>query len=1070
MRLMDRTSRDGDGSEAPGLDETLPSGDHGPSPLRESSSRISTDSQGLDETLQSGAFERASAPSIDPGMSGDRYRIVAARTPTAMPRLSTEPQGLDETLQSDAFLRPSNPMLDETVLSAERNPGSSAPARPSHPPVERGTQIGRYTVIEPLGSGTMGLVVAAFDPTLDRKVAIKLVQLDPTGTTSGRQRLLREAQAMAKLQHPNVVTVFEVGTFEDRLFLAMEYVAGSTLADWLSQARSRREIVAKFVAAGHGLAAAHRASIVHRDFKPTNVLVGKDGRVRVADFGLATAPTEVEERPLTVSRESDPGPLGMTKTGAVLGTPAYMSPEQHRGQQADARADQFSFCVALYEALYKVLPFEGATFLVYQDNVLNGRMREAPRGSDVPSRIHRALVRGMAPSPGDRYPDMDALLVDLERDPAAVYRRAGLVGGAVLAAGTIAFFAARSTGDDDPCAASTQPLADVWTSAQRQAVEQSFTASGSPGAPQLFARVAKVLDDRAGALRKARREACVATAVRHEQSAELLDRRMQCIDQRAEATRALIGVMSEHHEAATLLKSVNAATSLPPLEPCADRASLMAEVPLPPPELRPQVEALAKRLDRIEAMEDAGLYPKAVEELEKVDAEADKLGHLPLAARAHFLTGDAHLQLLHNTQGVAELRKAAELAAGAHDDKLAAKAWVGLLGATGYRLGKYDEAKGIDPAAAAAVMRAGNPPGLAGSLENSRGLIELGRENYEGAAQHFFAAAHAQEKGDRSELSEVAHSYHNAGTALTWASKFDEARAAHEKALAHYQKCVAIDTKAYPPDSAQIAKDLVNIGLVYGELERHDEALANMQRALAIFEKHPEDNEQEMATVLYDLGLAYVSANKPKEAVATLEHALDVATKTHGAESDDVANILGGLLAVNDAAGDHAKAKEYGDRALAAKEKSFGKDHEQVGRTLGDLAQNANLRHAPKEALALIDRGLAIIEKPGAPDLAVRYEMRKIRANALLDLHRAADAAADAKLSRDGYIKFKEPTAAAAAQLVLADALWAQSGTAHKREAIAEAKAALDTVEAQPKPDAEVLANARTWLAKHAPP
>jgi tetratricopeptide (TPR) repeat protein len=368
-----------------------------------------------------------------------------------------------------------------------------------------------------------------------------------------------------------------------------------------------------------------------------------------------------------------------------------MSPEQHRGQTADARADQFSFCVALYEALYKQLPFEGATFLVYQDNVLAGRVREAPKGSDVPVRIYRVLRRGLSLAPADRYPDMDALLDELARDPAAMYRRVALIGGAIAAVGTLAFVVVR-------------------------------------------------------ALRVARREACVATAVRHEQSADLLDRRMQCIDQRAAATRALIGVMTEHHEAETLAKSVDAAASLEPLEPCADRAMLMSEIPLPPAAIRPQVDALAHRLDRVEAMENAGLYPKALDELAKIIADTDKLAHAPLSARAHFLAADAHIQLDHNQQGAAELRKAAELAAAAHDDTLAAKAWIGLLGATGYRLGKYEEAKGIEPAAAAAVMRAGNAPTLVGKLENSRGLIELGRDEYLAAADHFRTAAQQQEK------------------------------------------------------------------------------------------------------------------------------------------------------------------------------------------------------------------------------------------------------------------------------------------------------------------------------------
>ena len=555
--------------------------------------------------------------------------------------------------------------------------------------IEKGTEIGRYVVIEEVGSGTMGLVVAAFDPTLDRKVAIKVVRLDPTGTTSGRQRLIREAQAMAKLQHPNVVTVFEVGTFRDQLFLAMEYIAGSTLADWLKQpGRTRREIVAAFVAAGQGLAAAHRASIVHRDFKPSNVLVAKDGRVRVADFGLATAPTDVPPPPVHVPRDSDPGPMGMTKTGAILGTPAYMSPEQYRGEAADARADQYSFCVALYEALHGELPFEGATFLVYRDNVLAGRIREAPKDSDVPPRIRKVLLRGLALAPGDRYPDLDQLLDELSYDPAARRRiaLAGAAGAAAVAATAIALGVGRGSADDDPCAAAEQPIASVWTTQQRETLQQSFVATGSPGAADAFGRVAQALDARVTSLRAARRDACEATSVRHEQSPELLDRRIACVDGRAAATTALIGVLTEQRDADALAKAMTAVLALPPVEPCADRAALLAaDASLPPPAIRAQVDELVRRLDRVEAMSNAGLWTKAVDELASVTPAADRLGHAPVQARAHFLAADAHIQLDHNEQGIAEFRKAGELAAAARDDKLVARSWLGLNAAGGDR-------------------------------------------------------------------------------------------------------------------------------------------------------------------------------------------------------------------------------------------------------------------------------------------------------------------------------------------------------------------------------------------------
>ncbi|HEY5922267.1 MAG TPA: serine/threonine-protein kinase [Kofleriaceae bacterium] len=1040
---MDRTNRDGKSSE-PGLDETLPSGEHPGLPSGEHA--------GLEETLASGNH----GPS--PLRSGNQ--------PSALTRSTGGP-------------------------------------RASLPHIERGTAIGRYTVVDRIGSGTMGLVLAAFDPTLDRKVAIKIVQLDHTGTTSGRQRLLREAQAMAKLQHPNVVTVFEVGTFEDRVFLAMEYVAGATLHDWLAEAgRTRREIITAFVAAGHGLAAAHRAGIVHRDFKPANVLVGTDGRVRVADFGLATAPTDAPPPPVEVLRDSDPGPLGMTKTGAVLGTPAYMAPEQHRGEHAEARADQFAFCVALYEALYKELPFEGGAFLVYQDNVLAGRVREAPRGSDVSARIRRVLLRGLAQLPRDRYPDMEALLAELSHDPAANRRRIALFGAAVLAAGGVAFAIARNTGDDDPCAAADQPVANIWTAADKRALEASFKASGSPGAATAFAHVSRRLDDRVTALRAARREACVATSVRREQSAELLDRRIRCVDERAAATTALITVLTEQRDIDVLMKGIDAVMSLPSIEACADTAALLAAVPPPPEPQRAQVEALSRRVDVAEALVNAGVYAKPLDELTALARESDPLGYAPLSARVHSVIADIYLQLERNEDAVAELRRTGEFAAAAHDDELAAITWTSLFGALSARQGKHDEARGVETIAAAAVVRAGSAPRLVGGLEYSRGLAALWRDEYEPAARHLEAAAKQFEQAGRSQQSRLANALNTAGTALTWASKFDEARPLLEKSLAirvevlgaehpnvafshhglgilfdsigkpeqaleHFQKAAAINAKAYPPDNAHIAKSLVSVGLVLGELERVDEALEMQKRALAIFEKHPEDNRKYISTVLYNLGLAQMSARQFKEALATLERGLGIAEAEHGAESLQAASVLGGLMAASDLAGDHVKAREYGLRSLAIREKKGGRDSDDVGRTLGDLAQNANHRGKPQEAMQLIDRALAILEKPGAPETPVRFEMRKIRAVAELALRRADAALADAKIARDGFAAAKMPTSAADARLFVADALWMQGGARQRREAIAEAKAALEEVQATPKPDTELVARVRAWLDKH---
>jgi len=272
-------------------------------------------------------------------------------------------------------------------------------------------QIGRFTVLGLVGRGGLGEVYAAYDPELDRRVALKvLVHADDR---SGLARLRREAMAMARLSHPNVARVFDVGSIDSRLFIAMEFIRGQTLRAWLAeQPRSWREIRDVFLAAGHGLAAAHREGIIHRDFKPDNVLIDEEGRARVVDFGLAIPTDEsvrtADQDQLVTTPEPEPG------TG---GTPAYMAPEQHIGCPPDARADQYSFCVALFEALHGRRPFIGRTWQTLSPQVLRGGLDTLAAARRVPPQLRRVVLRGLSGAPGRRYPDMDVLLAELAHEP-----------------------------------------------------------------------------------------------------------------------------------------------------------------------------------------------------------------------------------------------------------------------------------------------------------------------------------------------------------------------------------------------------------------------------------------------------------------------------------------------------------------------------------------------------------------------------------------------------------------------------------------------------------------------------
>jgi predicted Ser/Thr protein kinase len=272
--------------------------------------------------------------------------------------------------------------------------------------------IGRFDVERKLGEGGMGVVLLATDRSLGRRVALKLLRAGADANLEGRARFLREAQVMARLIHENVVVVHEVGEHAERTFVAMEYVEGGTLTGW-SIGKRWSEIVAIYLRAGRGLEAAHRAGLVHRDFKPDNVLVGADGRVRVTDFGLAGFELAGRDE-RAPGAAIDPAAVGLTRTGALMGTPRYMAPEQHLGEPLDARADQFSFCVALYEALFGVSPFPGSTYAEISARVINGPAPSPPADTDVPAPVTAAVLRGLARTADDRFPSMSELLAVLE--------------------------------------------------------------------------------------------------------------------------------------------------------------------------------------------------------------------------------------------------------------------------------------------------------------------------------------------------------------------------------------------------------------------------------------------------------------------------------------------------------------------------------------------------------------------------------------------------------------------------------------------------------------------------------
>ncbi|MEM6997188.1 MAG: serine/threonine-protein kinase, partial [Myxococcota bacterium] len=440
-----------------------------------------------------------------------------------------------------------------------------------------GSRIDHYVVDEAIGRGGMGVVLRARDTALDRDVAIKL--LSRRSGAQASERLTREAQAMAKLQHPNVVTVHGVGRYQDRVYLAMELVGGGTLREWCQVADRRwEEVVAMFLQAGEGLAAAHRAGLVHRDFKPSNVMVGEDGRVLVTDFGIASLQPSSEGVP---SDGEAPDPR-LTQTGVVMGTPRFMAPEQFSGGEVDARADQFAFAVSLYKGLYRGFPYAGRTMQALQRSLTEGAPTPPPQDTAVPRATWRVLERGLRRDADERYPTLAELLAGLRRvlERRRRAKRWTIVAG-VAVVGIGAGALASEVTETRPCQGLGGQLKTAWGDARREAVAHALGSVTDPGATHTADAVTAALDRYAAEWTETAEGVCRATHVEGTQSDALLDLRMQCLDQSRLSLRSLSELLATRSETGVLRQSISAVRSLPSPAKCAAASNDDAR-PAPP--------------------------------------------------------------------------------------------------------------------------------------------------------------------------------------------------------------------------------------------------------------------------------------------------------------------------------------------------------------------------------------------------------------------------------------------------------------------------------------------------------
>jgi serine/threonine protein kinase/tetratricopeptide (TPR) repeat protein len=532
-----------------------------------------------------------------------------------------------------AFADP--PALDDDVVP---------PALPS-----RGTTLGRYVILDFIGAGAMGAVYSAFDPELDRRVALKLLPPRSGADAAAlRARFLAEARAMASISHPNVIAVHDVGLHGELAFFAMELVLGDTLVGWLEAGRRRTtEIIDVFAAAGRGLAAAHAGGLVHRDFKPENVLVASDGRVRVIDFGLARFAAEsFDTRPPEVAEPSWNPPT--TQTGALIGTPAYMAPEQLAGGTSSAAADQFAFCVALFEALHGRRPFDGDSVDALAQAIRTAPVPVGPRR--VPRRLQRLLARGLSARPEDRWPSMTDVIDELAARP---FARWGPVAAVVVAvAGTgFGIHGALTNSTGPRCQPNEAQLADVWQPSMRTELVAAMAADAAPASSE--ARTSAWLADRFDAYAarwlEIHHDVCVATVERHERSVDVMDREMSCLHRarrqlQANASAAIDG------GASSLAHAVALAEGLPELAICED-VEILGAGPEPPTAAQSErVETQRNEIAIGRSELAAGDFDAALRRASEVEAVAREIGYAPLVYEAVLLRGEAAMRRTDHAQ------------------------------------------------------------------------------------------------------------------------------------------------------------------------------------------------------------------------------------------------------------------------------------------------------------------------------------------------------------------------------------------------------------------------------------
>ncbi|MBX7078012.1 MAG: serine/threonine-protein kinase [Nannocystaceae bacterium] len=839
-------------------------------------------------------------------------------------------------------------------------------------------RIDRYVVEARLGEGGMGVVFAARDPRLARRVAIKLVRVDGP---EQRARALREAQALARLAHPNVVEIFDVGRHEQGIFIAMELISGTTLARWQQSPRPWREILACYLAAAAGLVAAHTAGLVHRDFKPHNVMRGDDGRVRVMDFGLAQppAPTQPDSAPAGVGLHA-PRQVAITATGARVGTPAYMAPEQHAGREVDARSDQFGFCASLYEALAGVPAFAGDSLAALERAKLRGAISPPRADAGVPRAVLEVLRVGMAAAPEQRWPSMTALCDALLRAQRRGRSR-WFAGGAAAALAAVAWVATRPSAADCEAATPWQPDATA-------VVEAAFAPVDRPWRDDVRTRVLASLQHHEQSWR-----AVAGTLCRAREAGEATPPgATACLTRTRTRRDALLGALASAQPEGL----ANAADAVDGLDPPAACLHATAPTIAAAPE---RVEPAAREaLAEIWALQRLGRFDLAharcdalARALEGVDAP---VLHAELGvARANLLVDDGAY-----ADAEASSSRAYFDALAADERTLAARAAIALVAITGVYGTRPDVALQWARHAEAALALA--PDGvLQAELAINVGIVHNGRGET-AAAQSSFRDAIAALREAEVDAAELASATQYLGISL-----LEEGRAQEAREL--LEQVVAMRERHLGPSHALVASARVNLANALLRVGALDEAALQHERALAIQLQVLGPAHLEVAVERNDYGSLLEATGDLTGARVQHALALSIFEPVLGDAHAYVGATLTNLGHVDVRLGLLATAAPELARGRAILEAALGREHAYV--RFAQLA-TAELQLAQGDAAA------ALSELDGAPACPERQplpcaELAFVRAQALARVGRCDEAIAAARAATSSAAVGYEATA-----------------------------------------------------------